>query len=128
MEQPSFDYQKDSKKGGLLESASRRVRMIFSVMASPNRIDILRILNAKGPLTYSELKALAGFKSKKESGKFAYHLRKLLRQLPGCPQQDRASVHHHEPWQTGAEPCPPDRGALNHRERQDVREDKQAHH
>ena len=78
MEQPSFDYQKDSKKGGLLESASRRVRMIFSVMASPNRIDILRILNAKGPLTYSELKALAGFKSKKESGKFAYHLRKLL--------------------------------------------------
>jgi len=81
MEQPSLDYQKDSKKGGLLESASKRVRMIFSVMASPNRIDILRILNAKGPLTYSELKALAGFKSKKESGKFAYHLRKLLRQL-----------------------------------------------
>src|SRR5688572_17302096 len=81
MEQPSYDYQADSKKGGLLESASKRVRMIFSVMASPNRIDILRILNAKGPLTYSELKALAGFKSKKESGKFAYHLRKLLRQL-----------------------------------------------
>jgi len=81
MEQSSYDYQKDSKKGGLLESASKRVRMIFSVMASPNRIDILRILNAKGPLTYSELKALAGFKSKKESGKFAYHLRKLLRQL-----------------------------------------------
>jgi ribonucleoside-triphosphate reductase (formate) len=81
MEQTSYDYQKDSKKGGLLESASKRVRMIFSVMASPNRIDILRILNAKGPLTYSELKALAGFKSKKESGKFAYHLRKLLRQL-----------------------------------------------
>src|ERR671937_484332 len=81
MEQPSYDYQKDSKKGGLLESASKRVRMIFSVMASPNRIDILRILNTKGPLTYSELKSLAGFKSKKESGKFAYHLRKLLRQL-----------------------------------------------
>src|SRR5438105_3384806 len=82
MEQVSFDSQlKDSKKGGVLESASRRVRMIFSVMASPNRIDILRILNTKGPLTYSELKALAGFKSKKESGKFAYHLRKLLRQL-----------------------------------------------
>src|SRR5436309_2275108 len=82
MEQVSLDSQlKDSKKGGVLESASKRVRMIFSVMASPNRIDILRILNTKGPLTYSELKALAGFKSKKESGKFAYHLRKLLRQL-----------------------------------------------
>ena len=86
MEQPSYDYQVDSKKGGILESASKRVRMIFSVMASPNRIDILRILNAKGPLTYSELKALAGFKSKKESGKFAYHLRKSASPAPGCPQ------------------------------------------
>ena len=73
-----YDDIKDG--GGLLQSTSKRVRMIFSVMASPNRIDILRILNSKGPLTYSELKSLAGFKSKKESGKFAYHLRKLLRQ------------------------------------------------
>lgn len=82
MEQMSYDLQSSGPlKGGVLESASKRVRMIFSVMASPNRIDILRILNTKGPLTYSELKALAGFKSKKESGKFAYHLRKLLRQL-----------------------------------------------
>jgi len=64
----------------VLQSTSKRVRMIFSVMASPNRIDVLRIMNTKGPLTYSELKSLAGFKSKKESGKFAYHLRKLLRQ------------------------------------------------
>ena len=70
----------DPSRGGLIQSTSKRVRMIFSVMASPNRIDILRILNSKGPLTYSELKSLAGFKSKKESGKFAYHLRKLLRQ------------------------------------------------
>ena len=77
-----LDTEMDSspKRGGILQSTSKRVRMIFSVMASPNRIDILRILNSKGPLTYSELKSLAGFKSKKESGKFAYHLRKLLRQ------------------------------------------------
>ena len=82
MEQLSRDYsfQTENKRYGILESASKRVRMIFSVMASPNRIDILRILNSKGPLTYSELKSLAGIKSKKESGKFAYHLRKLLRQ------------------------------------------------
>ncbi len=70
----------ETKRSGLLLSQAKRVKMIFSVMASPNRIDILRILNSKGPLTYSELKSLAGFKSKKESGKFAYHLRKLLRQ------------------------------------------------
>jgi len=75
-----FDDEPELKRSGILQSTSKRVRMIFSVMASPNRIDILRILNSKGPLTYSELKSLAGFKSKKESGKFAYHLRKLLRQ------------------------------------------------
>ena len=76
------DLDLDEQVSGskVLQSSSKRVRMIFSVMASPNRIDILRILNSKGPLTYSELKSLAGFKSKKESGKFAYHLRKLLRQ------------------------------------------------
>src|SRR5215471_21124350 len=84
MEQLSHDnypIQVESPRDGVLESASKRVRMIFSVMASPNRIDILRILNIKGPLTYSALKTLAGFKSKKESGKFAYHLRKLVKQL-----------------------------------------------
>ncbi|NNM02565.1 MAG: helix-turn-helix domain-containing protein [Nitrosopumilus sp.] len=75
-----LDSDSSPKRSGILQSTSKRVRMIFSVMASPNRIDILRILNSKGPLTYSELKSLAGFKSKKESGKFAYHLRKLLRQ------------------------------------------------
>ncbi len=63
-----------------MESASRRVRSIYNAIASPTRLEILRILNAKGPLSYSDLKTLAGFKSKKESGKFAYHLRKLVKQ------------------------------------------------
>ena len=76
----NIDLDEEDSGNTVLQSTSKRVRMIFSVMASPNRIDILRILNSKGPLTYSELKSLAGFKSKKESGKFAYHLRKLLRQ------------------------------------------------
>ena len=75
----NLDLDEEDSGNTVLQSTSKRVRMIFSVMASPNRIDILRILNSKGPLTYSELKSLAGFKSKKESGKFAYHLRKLLR-------------------------------------------------
>ena len=76
----NLDLDGEDSGSTVIQSTSKRVRMIFSVMASPNRIDILRILNSKGPLTYSELKSLAGFKSKKESGKFAYHLRKLLRQ------------------------------------------------
>ncbi|MBI3116801.1 MAG: ArsR family transcriptional regulator [Thaumarchaeota archaeon] len=64
-----------------MQAAPRRVKTIYSVIASPQRLEILKILNIKGPLTYSALKSLAGFKSKKESGKFAYHLRKLVRQL-----------------------------------------------
>ena len=61
----NLDLDDESSGSKILQSTSKRVRMIFSVMASPNRIDILRILNSKGPLTYSELKSLAGFKSKK---------------------------------------------------------------
>jgi len=80
LDDDELSLDEGSSGSQVLQSTSKRVRMIFSVMASPNRIDILRILNSKGPLTYSELKSLAGFKSKKESGKFAYHLRKLLRQ------------------------------------------------
>ncbi|MEM0446006.1 MAG: helix-turn-helix domain-containing protein [Candidatus Nitrosocaldus sp.] len=73
------DDNSSSSSGNSIEPVSRRVKMIFSVMANPNRIDILRILNSKGSLTYSDLKAQVGFRSKKESGKFAYHLRKLLK-------------------------------------------------
>jgi len=73
-----------------METVSRRVRGIYSAIASPNRLEVLRILNSKGPLSYSDLKTLAGFKSKKESGKFAYHLRKLVRQtLVSLNRNDR---------------------------------------
>ena len=47
------DMESSPKRSGILQSTSKRVRMIFSVMASPNRIDNLRILNSKGLLTYS---------------------------------------------------------------------------
>ena len=65
---------------GGIQPTPKRVKMIFSVMSNPKRIDILRILNARGSATYSELKDIAGFTSKKDSGRFAYHLRKLLGQ------------------------------------------------
>ena len=67
----------EPKRSGILQSTSKRVRMIFSVMASPNRIDILRILNSKGPLTYSELKSLAGFQIKKRKWKICLSFEKI---------------------------------------------------
>ena len=48
--------------------------------SNPNRIDILRILKSEGPLPYSNLKSQSGFNTEKASGKFAYHLKKLLNQ------------------------------------------------
>ena len=49
-----IDMDDDSQGDGRLQSTSKRVRMIFSVMASPNRIDILRILNSKA-VSYTHL-------------------------------------------------------------------------
>src|SRR4029077_12773588 len=75
------NYIVSSSKRGEMQAAPRRVRTIYSVIASPQRLEILKLMNVKGPLTYSALKSLAGFKPKKESGKFAYPLRKFVRQL-----------------------------------------------
>jgi len=79
---------RDRLRSGLSEEQFRRAIGIFSVISSPSRLDILRQLNSRGPMSYSELKSSTGFRAKKESGKFAYHLRKLLRQ--GLIQHNRA--------------------------------------
>jgi hypothetical protein len=65
---------------------------IFSVVSSPSRLEILRQLNSADSMSYSELKASTGFRAKKESGKFAYHLRKLLRQ--GLIQHSRTDKRY----------------------------------
>ncbi len=66
---------------------------MFIAMSSPTRIDALRILDSSGPLHYTELKALAGFRSKNDSSKFAYHLRKILqRSLVELDRDERRYV------------------------------------
>jgi len=59
---------------------TKRLKIIFSVLASKSRLEILKILAAKGGMTYTELKEASGFTPKRESGKFAYHLKKLVQQ------------------------------------------------
>jgi len=59
---------------------SKRYRSKNEDVVAPKRIDILRVLKSKSTQTYLDLKSLAGFKSKRDGGKFAYHLRRLLRQ------------------------------------------------
>jgi len=72
--------EKRKTQSNVILQSNERARMIFSLMSSQDRINILRILNLNGSLTYSKLKSLAGLKSKKESEKFAYHLKKLLQE------------------------------------------------
>lgn len=59
---------------------TKRLKIIFSVLASKSRLEILKILSAKGGMSYTELKEASGFTPKRESGKFAYHLKKLVQQ------------------------------------------------
>ena len=42
------------------------------------RDEILENLDSKGPLTYGEMRSHTRFKSRLDSGKFAFHLRRLL--------------------------------------------------
>lgn len=55
------------------------VRMAGRVTYSEGAVTVLGILDVRGPMLYSDLKSRAGFRAKQESGRFAYHLRKLLR-------------------------------------------------
>jgi len=72
--------EKRKTQSNVILQSNKRARMIFSLMTNQDGINILRILNLNGSLTYSKLKSLAGLKSKKESEKFAYHLKKLLQE------------------------------------------------
>ena len=47
LDDEGLDLDEQVSGNKVLQSSSKRVRMIFSVMASPNRIDILRILNCQ---------------------------------------------------------------------------------
>jgi len=54
--------------------------MKHNLSSYPNRIDILKTLTSKDALKYSELKSLAGYRSRKNGSMFVEHLIKLLRQ------------------------------------------------
>ena len=69
---PSRPVKKNHTK-----ATEKRMSSIFRSMSNISRLEILKVLYSKGSTSYTDLKALAGFGSKKESGKFAYHLRDL---------------------------------------------------
>lgn len=71
-----------------LKEMPARVQLILKTIANPKRLSVLRALNAKGSLPYSELKSMVGYRTKNESGKFAYHLRQLRRQALVFPNKN----------------------------------------
>ena len=50
---------------------------ILDAAAAPLRLQILRLLNAYGHLSYSEIMSKSNLDPSRDAGKFAYHLRKL---------------------------------------------------
>lgn len=51
---------------------------VFSAISSPVRLQILRLLSARGPLTYSEIMEQLNLKPSRDAGKFVYHLKNLV--------------------------------------------------
>lgn len=51
---------------------------IFDAASSPTRVQILRLLHSRGPLSYSEIMGPLNLDPSHDAGKFAYHLRSIL--------------------------------------------------
>ena len=52
---------------------------VFQVLSSPIRFEVLRLLRLNRTLTYSEIMDKLGLEPTKHAGKFAYHLRSLIK-------------------------------------------------
>jgi len=52
---------------------------VFQVLSSPIRFEVLRLLRLNRTLTYSEIMDMLGLEPAKHAGKFAYHLRSLVK-------------------------------------------------
>jgi len=52
---------------------------IFDAVSAPTRIQTLKLIAMKGPLTYSEIMEMLNFEPTKDAGKFVYHLKNLIK-------------------------------------------------
>ena len=74
---PAPAKKPSSRKRVYKKRSEKRMSDIFRSMSNLSRLEILRVLYTKGSTSYTDLKSFAGFATKRESGKFAYHLRDL---------------------------------------------------
>ncbi|MEM2473383.1 MAG: winged helix-turn-helix domain-containing protein, partial [Candidatus Bathyarchaeia archaeon] len=51
---------------------------VFDAASSYIRMEILKLLNVKGPLPYTEIMAAVNLDPVRDAGKFVYHLKSLI--------------------------------------------------
>jgi len=63
---------------------------VLSALSSETRIQILKILSMKSPLSFTKIMQLLEMDTKKEAGKFAYHLGELTKKahLVDCDEDN----------------------------------------
>ncbi len=62
----------------MVKRRSRASANIFDAVSAPTRIQTLRLLATRGPLTYSEIMEMLNLEPTKDAGKFVYHLKNLV--------------------------------------------------
>ncbi|RLG91979.1 MAG: hypothetical protein DRO36_02805 [Candidatus Hecatellales archaeon] len=62
----------------MVKKRSKASADIFNAVSAPIRIQTLRLLANRGPLTYSEIMEMLNLEPTKDAGKFVYHLKNLV--------------------------------------------------
>nr|MDO8080688.1 anaerobic ribonucleoside-triphosphate reductase [Candidatus Freyarchaeota archaeon] len=67
---------------------------VLSALSSETRIQILKVLSMKSPLSFTKIMQILGMDTKKEAGKFAYHLGELTKkaQLVNCDEDNNYTL------------------------------------
>ncbi|MFB0560583.1 MAG: anaerobic ribonucleoside-triphosphate reductase [Candidatus Lokiarchaeia archaeon] len=67
---------------------------VLSALSSETRIQILKVLSMKSPLSFTKIMQLLEMDTKKEAGKFAYHLGELAKkaQLVNCDEDNNYTL------------------------------------
>lgn len=67
---------------------------VLSALSSETRIQILKVLSTKSSLSFTKIMQILGMDTKKEAGKFAYHLGELTKkaQLVNCDEDNNYTL------------------------------------
>ena len=102
-------------------SSPRRVRTIYSVIASPNRLDILRILNTKGPAELLRTQDPRRLQIEEGIRQVRLPSEEIGKADSDIAKPGGTEVCRDESWKVGAKPDEANRRAIDARIRQALR-------